>query len=174
MLTAMLLKNEGLETVAVDRHDDSTPAARLLARIGVDHVNVRDGLSALGARRFDLIIEASGNAPLDFELLRCLGPNSALVLTGIPPAEPTPFAVAGGPLLRNVVLENQAIVGSVNANRSYFEYGLQHLAAFRKRWGGIARELITSRVPAPRFAEALEGKGENVIKTVLNLLPPSA
>jgi threonine dehydrogenase-like Zn-dependent dehydrogenase len=169
MLAALLFANEGLTTVAVDRHDDTTPAAKLLSRIGVEHVNVRDGLTALGSRRFDLILEASGNAPLDFELLRYLGPNSVLVLTGIPPAEATAFPVAGGPLLRNVVLENQAIVGSVNANRRYFEYGIQHLLAFRKRWGGVARELVTERLPAEQFSEALEGKGEHVIKSALTL-----
>jgi glucose 1-dehydrogenase len=167
MLASLLLANEGFDTVAIDRHDDSTPAGRLLKRVGIRHVNVADGLQALGEERFDLVLEAAGNAPLDFELLNLLGPNSVLVLTGIPPVGSSSFAVRGGALLRNLVLENQVIVGSVNANRRYFEFGLSHLAAFRKRWGAVASELITERRPAESYAEALEGKGENVIKTVL-------
>jgi glucose 1-dehydrogenase len=167
MLAALVLRNEGLDTVVVDRHDGSTPAAPLLARIGARHVNVAAGLSALEDERFDLILEASGNAPLDLELLQYLGPNSALVLTGIPPADAAPFAVPGGALLRNVVLANQAIVGSVNANRRFFESGIGHLLDFRRRWGPIATELISERRPAIEFSDALLGKSQRVIKSVL-------
>jgi glucose 1-dehydrogenase len=167
MLAALLLVTEGYEVVAIDRHDDATPAGQLLRRIGAEHVNTRDGLTALGGRTFDLVIEASGSASLDFALFDLLGPNGALVLTGIPTADAPPFSVAGGRLLRRVVLDNQAVIGSVNANRSYFERGLGHLSAFRERWGDVAARLVTSRRPIAEFAAALEGKPESGIKTVL-------
>jgi glucose 1-dehydrogenase len=167
MLAALVLANEEYSVVAIDRHDDGTPAAALLRRIGAEHVDTAAGLQPLGSRRFDLIIEASGSASLDFALLEYLAPNGAVVLTGLPSADDPAFPVAGGRLLRELVLENQAIVGSVNANRQYFERGVAHLEAFQRRWGVVAEALITERLPARSFAGVLEGKARNTIKSVL-------
>src|SRR5208282_5602396 len=57
MLAAFVLRLRGYDVVAVDRHDDTTVAARLLARVGATHVNVAEGFDALGDRRFDLVVE---------------------------------------------------------------------------------------------------------------------
>ena len=167
MLAAFVLRDEGYEVTAIDRHDDTTPAGRLLHAVGAEHVNAATGLTALGERSFDMMIEASGSASLDFALLDYLGPNGAIVLTGIPAADAPPLPVAAGRLLRRLVLDNQAIVGSVNANRTYFERGIVHLAAFRARWGSAATQLITARRPISDYADALAGKPEHGIKTVL-------
>lgn len=167
MLASLVLSSEGYEVTAIDRHDDATPAAKLLETVGAHHVNVHEGLSALGDSRYDLVLEASGSALLDFELVSYLAPNAVLVLTGIPSADDPAFPVSGGRVLRELVLENQAIVGSVNANRLYFERGITHLLAFRQRWGPVAERLITERRPASEFAEPLLGKSASAIKTVL-------
>ena len=167
MLAAFALVAEGFSVVAIDRHDDTTPAGRLLHTIGAEHVNTAAGIDQLGSRTFDLIIEASGSASLDFALLDFLGPNGALVLTGIPAADGPALPVPGGRLLRRLVLDNQSIVGSVNANRTYFERGVAHLEAFRGRWGSAAEQLITARRPVAEYADALAAKPEHGIKTVL-------
>lgn len=168
MLAALVLAREGYEVTAIDRHDGGT-VAPLLARIGARHANVAEGLGALGPARFDLVVEASGSAALDFALVDYLAPNGALVLTGIPNADDPAFAVSGGRLLRELVLENQAIVGSVNANRTYFERGVTHLAEFGARWGDVAERLVTERRPLEQFADALEGKSGSAIKSVLTV-----
>ncbi len=169
MLAALVLASEGCSVVAVDRHGADTPAAALLARIGAAHVDTAAGLAALGADRFDLILEASGSPTLDFDLLGRLAPNGTIVLTGIPGADPTAFPVRGGALLRSLVLENQVLVGSVNANRTHFELGLAHLAAFRERWGDVAERLVTERRPIAEYAAPLLGKAGATIKSVLTL-----
>ena len=167
MLAAFRLVLEGHEVTVIDRHGPATAAAALLARVGAQHVDVHDGLGALGGARVDLVIEASGSAELDLELIDTLAPNAALVLTGIPSAGAPPLSVPAGRLLRGLVLENQAIVGSVNANRSFFEAGVRHLAALQARFGPVAEGLITARRPLAEFADALSGKGSGTIKTVL-------
>ncbi len=171
ILAAFRLRLEGFGVTAIDRHGDDTPAGRLLAAIGARHVNAGTGLDVLGEQRFELIVEATGSANLDFALLQRLGPNGALVLTGIPAADRPPFLVAGGGLLRDVVLDNQAIVGSVNANRRYFALGLRHLAQFRRRWGTAIGDIITERHPLEEFATVLNAPTTGAMKSVLVVNP---
>ncbi|HTT15257.1 MAG TPA: glucose 1-dehydrogenase [Thermoplasmata archaeon] len=171
MLAAFVLRVRGYEVVAIDRHDDSTPAARTLARVGATHANAAAGLAVLGSRTFDLVVEATGSVTLDFGLANLLGPNGVLVLTGIPDASGPPTAVSAGTLWREVVLGNRAIVGSVNANRTYFESGLADMATFEARWPGALASLISARRPLADVADVLAEHLGGTIKTVLEVAP---
>ncbi len=174
MLAALLLRVRGYDVTGIDRHDDSTPAARLLARIGATHRNAAPGVGALGDARFDLVVEATGAISLDFDLVDLLGRNGALVLTGIPDAGAPPTSVRAGRLLRNLVLENQAVLGSVNANRSYFEAGIRDLTVFEQRWPGALASMITARRPLADFAELLAAHDPGSMKSVLTVAPGGA
>lgn len=166
LLAGLVLRAEGYDVVAIDRHDD-TPASELLTRAGVRHINVAEGMQKIAPEgRFQLIVEAAGSPQLDFELFRSLSPNGVLVLTGIPPAGAT-FPVSAGEILRTAVLENQVMAGSVNANRDYFLRGMRHLRRFRKLWGDLPGRIITARRPFSEFGEAVAAKGADTIKTVL-------
>jgi glucose 1-dehydrogenase len=169
MLAAFVLRVRGYEVVAIDRHDDTTPAAQILARIGAKHVDTRGGLSLLHGRGFDLVIEASGSVSLDFGLADLLGPNGVLMLTGIPDASAPATSVSGGELWREVVLGNRGIVGSVNANRTYFEAGLRDMTVVRQRWPGALEALITRRRPIAEVADAVREPADGTIKTVLEV-----
>ena len=169
MLAAFVLRGQGYDVVAIDRHDHTTPAAKLLARIGANHANVAAGLEGLDPEGYDLILEASGSTGLDFGLAAALGPNGVLVLTGIPEAGASPISVAGGELWREVVLGNRAIVGSVNANRTYFEAGLRDLRVFEERWPGAVAGLLNARRPFADVAAVVGGPVGGTIKTVLEV-----
>jgi glucose 1-dehydrogenase len=169
MLAALVLTVEGFEVSAIDRHGDQTPASALLGAIGAQHVSVAAGLSALGERRFDLIFDATGSATLDFDLTVRLGPNGVLLVTGIPSDAGTVVSEPAADIVRKLVLQNQAIVGSVNANRRYFEAGLRHLTAFRRRWGTVAEQLVSQRLPWTEFDSVLGGTRPEGIKTVLTI-----
>lgn len=169
MLAAFVLRVRGYDVVAIDRHDDSTVAARLLARVGASHVNVVGGMDALSDRDFDLVLEATGSVALDFTLVDRLGPNGVLVLTGIPDAASPPTSVAGGALFRDVVLGNQGIVGSVNANRTYFESGIRDLVVFEERWPGAVAEMISVRQPLSEARDVFGHRGGGGVKTVLTV-----
>jgi glucose 1-dehydrogenase len=174
MLAAWVLAVRGYAVTAIDRHGEGTPAARLLQRVGASHVNVAGGMDALGGREFDLVVEATGSVALDFSLIDRLGPNGVLVLTGIPDANGPATPLAGGPLLRDVVLGNQAILGSVNANRTYFESGLRDLAVFESRWPGATEQMISSRRPIAEYLDVLTNRAPGSIKTVLTVAPGGA
>ena len=169
MLAALVLANDGFEVTAIDRHGEKTPAGTMLSAMGAHHVDVSEGLSALEEPGFDLILEATGSAALTFALTSRLGANGVLIVTGIPTETSTVLPVPAGDILRRLVLQNQAIVGSVNANRRYFEAGLRHLTAFRRRWGTVAEQLISQRLPWTEYRSALVGARPEGIKTVLTI-----
>lgn len=171
MLAALLLRTEGYDVTAIDRHGDDTLAGQLLPTIGARHVNVAAGLDALHGAKFDLAIEASGSASLDLDLMTSLSANGVLVLTGIPPADAPNASVAAGSLFRTVVLENQAVVGSVNANRRHFASGIRHMGLFRREFGETLTKLITSRRPLADFSDVLTERTSGAMKTVLVVRP---
>jgi threonine dehydrogenase-like Zn-dependent dehydrogenase len=57
-----------------------------------------------------------------------------------------------GRLNRTMVLHNDCVFGSVNANRRHYESAAQALADADKNW---LRRLITRRVPLERWSEAI-------------------
>ena len=73
--------------------------------------------------------------------------------------------VPGDAIMRNLVLRNQAVVGTVNAGRVDFESAARDLLAIRQQWPGTLGALITGRHPMSAFCElAVGGRGiKNVI-----------
>jgi threonine dehydrogenase-like Zn-dependent dehydrogenase len=68
-----------------------------------------------------------------------------------------------GAIDREIVLENDVVFGSVNANRGHYEAAAAALAQADRAW--LAR-LITRRVPLDRWTEAFERRADDV-KTIL-------
>jgi threonine dehydrogenase-like Zn-dependent dehydrogenase len=68
-----------------------------------------------------------------------------------------------GLLNRELVLENNTVFGSVNANRTHYELAARALAMADPDW--LAR-LITRRVPVTDYEAAFEARDGDV-KTVL-------
>ena len=76
----------------------------------------------------------------------------------------TTFDLDIGRVNRTMVLENDVVFGTVNANRLHYQMAADALARADRRW--LAR-LITRRVPLDRWSEALEHrKGD--IKVIID------
>src|ERR1035438_7670740 len=54
-------------------------------------------------------------------------------------------------LMREMVLKNQVLLGTVNAGSDAFASALRDLAAFRRRWPAMVRTLIAGRYPRSRY-----------------------
>lgn len=171
LLASLLLRLRGWSVTTLDRHGEETSAAAALRRAGAAHVNVSAGLGALGGARFGLIVEATGSSTLDEGLLDLLAPNGAIVLTGIPDAN-DPAGAPMGARLRRLVLQNQAVVGSVNANRNHFRSAAADLAELARRWPGLPEGLIGERRPWGEYAELFGHRGAGTIKSVLAVGDP--
>jgi glucose 1-dehydrogenase len=110
----------------------------------------------------DVIVECTGVAELVVDAMRHTAPGSIVCLTGVAPRRE--LSVDVGSLNNELVLENDVVFGSVNANRRHFEAAVESLERADRRW---LERMITRRVPFERWREALErhdGDVKNVIE----------
>jgi threonine dehydrogenase-like Zn-dependent dehydrogenase len=120
--------------------------------------------AAVAGGRPDVVIEATGAAPLVLDAMETTAAYGIVCLTGVS----TPgrsVSVDAGALNRSIVLENDVVFGSVNANLRHYGLAAEALAAGDP--GGLAR-LTSRRVPLESFAEAFEERDGDV-KVVLVL-----
>src|SRR3954447_18649952 len=130
------------------------PENELVEQSGARYVSTHDNeLSELG--KFDLVIEAAGNAQLMAQTLGLLRRSGVACLLGIDPREQT--VELDGPVLGvDTVLENHVLFGSVNAQRQDWLAAVADLERARQRWPESLEQFVTLRVPLGRFAEAFE------------------
>ena len=98
--------------------------------------------------------------------MQVLGTNGIFVFTGVPAPQKV-ISIDAGTLMRNMVLMNQVVLGTVNAPKAAFENGVRDLQDFIRKWPKQLDSLITGRVPIDRFQETLSGRSKDEIKTIL-------
>jgi threonine dehydrogenase-like Zn-dependent dehydrogenase len=154
----MILSLRGGDVYGLDVVDSTSARPKWLSGIGGHYVDGRQipadkVRSKIGS--MDLILDASGIAKLEFNLLDALSLSGVDVLTGIPGGD-GPLQIAGAELVRQLVLGNQVLLGSVNAARGHFQMAADDLAQAHRHWPGHVQGLITDRHPAGRFAESVD------------------
>ena len=162
MLAALLGVQHGLEVHVLDRVTEGLKP-ELVRDLGATY---HSGSVADLDFSPDVIVECTGVGPVIVDSIRKVGPGGVVCLTGVGSGG-RPGDVSPADLGREVVLENNVIVGSVNANRRHFYRGAQALAAADRDW--LAR-LITRRVPPEDISHALQ-RGPDDIKVVVDFHP---
>jgi threonine dehydrogenase-like Zn-dependent dehydrogenase len=114
----------------------------------------------------DVIIECTGVSSLVLDAMTHVGIGGVVCLTGVSSGGHT-IAVDEGALNRSMVLENVAVVGSVNANRRHYEAAAAALAKADRAW--LAR-LVNRRVPLEQWKDALNRNPDDV-KVVIEVNP---
>jgi len=148
LLAALVLKLRGLEVTVFGRTPRPYLNSDLIEALGVRYLSTADVPLADGAQRhgpFDLIFEASGFAPIVFEAMQSLGKNGVLVLSSVTGGQRM-VEVPADRINLEFVLGNKVMVGTVNANREYFELGARDLAQAELSYPGWLARLITHRV----------------------------
>ena len=170
LLGAMALSVAGFATTVYSRASGAHDKAGLVASFGGRYVAAEqhsiDDLAAL-VGNIDLVYEATGASRVAFEMLRALGTNGVFVFTGVP-GRKGPIEVDTDRLMRDLVLENQLVFGTVNADRAAFASAIADLGVFQERWPVALGALITARQPLSRSADALLGKAAG-IKNVITI-----
>jgi threonine dehydrogenase-like Zn-dependent dehydrogenase len=153
LLAALLAVQRGYEVHVVDRVTDG-PKPDLVRRLGATY---HSGAAA-EAGEVDIVVEATGAGQVVLDVMGGTARNGIVCLTGVSPAGRTiDFDV--GDMNRSMVLENDVVFGSVNANRRHYEAAADALARADLDW---LRALITRRVPLERWHEALERRPDDV------------
>jgi threonine dehydrogenase-like Zn-dependent dehydrogenase len=112
----------------------------------------------------DVIVEATGVAEVVFDVMTHNAAAGVVCLTGVSPRGRDLNVDAGG-LNRDLVLENDVVFGSVNANLHHYALAEEALRRADRAW---LERLITRRVPLEDFEQALERRPDDV-KVVLEL-----
>lgn len=174
LLAAFILRLRGAKVLGLDIVDENTLRPSVLKEIGGTYIDGRkiktlDLDDAYG--EIDMIFEATGVPQLEFELIDALGINGIYVLTGIPAGE-RPLNIIGAPLLQQMVLKNQLLVGSVNASVDDFKRGIEELTEANKQYANAINKVITERVPIDRFEDAFTNHIADEIKCVIEWEKP--
>ena len=130
LLAALLGVQRGLEVHVLDRAVEGLKPD-LVAALGATyhHTSLADaGLQP------DVVIECTGASQVILDAMEITGNNGIVCLTGVSSAHELPVDV--GMLNRRLVLSNDVVFGSVNANRRHYEMGAAALAARRPGLAG--------------------------------------
>ncbi len=161
LLGAMALRAHDFETIVYSRETAPNPRAALLVEsIGASYASSEQIPPAEIAARLgsiDLVYEASGASALSFDVMQSLGANSVFIFTGVP-GRRAPVAIDTDLFMRNLVLRNQIVFGTVNAGRNAFEAAVRDLTGFAERWPQATAQLISGRHPLAKGPELLLGR----------------
>lgn len=169
LLAAFALRLRGAEVIGMDIVDEATRRPKILKQIGGKYVDGRkvktmDLDDVVGEA--DFIFEATGIAQLEFQLIDALGTNGIYVATGIPGGD-RPVTIEGASLMKQLVLKNQILLGSVNASLHHFQMAVDDLNASLKRWPDDIKAVITDKIPYQNFDAALHNHSAEEIKVTV-------
>jgi threonine dehydrogenase-like Zn-dependent dehydrogenase len=147
LLSAMMLVARGVATFVYSLEAADSDRAKLTRSFGAEYVSGGDTrLADLPIRvgTVDIVFEAVGTAKVAFGALAALAPNGVFILSGMPSAR-GPIEIGLDAIMRDIVLKNQVLFGTVNASRGSFEAAVRQLEQFMGLFPAAVRSLITHR-----------------------------
>jgi len=127
LLGAMALVNNDFDTYVYSRESAPNPKSQLLESIGAHYISsekITPEMLPQQVGNIDLVYEATGASNVSFEMMKYLGTNGIFIFTGVP-GRKGPIEVETDLIMRNLVLKNQVVFGTVNAGRDSFENSIR-------------------------------------------------
>ena len=160
LLAALLGVQRGLEVTVIDQMESGLKPD-LVAALGARY---HTGTIESAGDPPDIIMECTGVDALVFDAMDHLAPGGVVCLTGVSSGGRN-IGIDMGLLNRDMVLENEAIVGSVNANRRHYEAGADALAKADRGW---LERVVSRKVPIDQWQKALDRQPDDV-KVVIQI-----
>lgn len=156
LLATLVLRLRGLDVTTFARTPKPYLNADLIEELGARYVPtnktpIKEAAEMHGP--FDLIVECTGNSSVVFDAMQALGKNGVLVLTSVTGGDHK-VEIPADKINLDFVLGNKVMVGSVNANREYFELGVRDMSQAELEYPGWLGKLLTDPV------KGLENYGE--------------
>ena len=159
LLAALMGKQRGYRIDVLDRARDG-PKPGLVLDLGAKyHVGPDDDISGLAP---DVVIECTGAPSVLASVLGNTAPSGIVCLAGLSGPHETIFNI--GAFNKTMVLNNDVVFGSVNANRRHYEIAAAALGQADQAWLG---RLISRHVPLSNWQDALEHRPDD-IKVVID------
>ena len=168
LLAAAVLRARGLRVVVVGREPATDLRAQIAKQLGADYVCVANKtLPELPKQTGfpDIVIEATGSSRVVFDAMEILGANGVLCL----------LSVTGGETMneepidlinQRLVLGNQVVFGSVNANPRHFAMGVKDMVTIDRKWPGALKRLLTNRIPWENHKTWFTERGSGIKSTL--------
>lgn len=174
LLAAVALRLRGADVTGLDVVPEDSIRAEVLRLLGGRYLhgdivgpdNIRAVIGPI-----DFVFEATGIATIQFELMDLMAVNAIYVATGIPAAG-RPVTIPGSALMQQLVLNNQVVLGSVNASIYHYRQAVEYLAAAYEKWPEAMSKIITHRYAPADFDKALHLHGAGEIKVVIEWAKP--
>ena len=148
LLATLILRLRGLDVTTFGLTPKPYLNSDLIEAIGARYQSTKE-LSLIDASKkygpFDIIFEATGYSPIVFEAMQVLAKNGVLVLSSVTGGDRS-IEVPADQINLSFVLGNKVMVGTVNANREYFELGVKDLAQAEAEYPGWLERLLTHPV----------------------------
>jgi threonine dehydrogenase-like Zn-dependent dehydrogenase len=148
LLATLVLRLRGLEVTTFGLARKPYLNSDLLEALGARYESTQDVPVLEGAEHygpFDLIFEATGYSPIVFESMQALAKNGVLVLSSVTGGDRR-VEIPADKINLEFVLGNKVMVGTVNANREYFELGVRDMAQAEAQYPGWLKRLLTHPV----------------------------
>jgi glucose 1-dehydrogenase len=159
LLATLVLRLRGLDVTTFGLTRKPYLNAELVEALGARYESTAERPLLEGAREFgpfDLIFEATGFSPVVFESMQGLGKNGVLVLSSVTGGD-RKVEVPADKINLEFVLGNKVMVGTVNANREYFEMGVRDMAQAEAEYPGWLCRMLTHPVRRlDNYAELFE------------------
>lgn len=168
LLAAMALRMRGFETTVYSREPTSDFRSAWVDAIGARYLcsaecPAEDLPRLVG--NIDLMYEATGAADVAFRALGALGVNGTFIFTGVP-GRKAPIELDATLIMRNLVLKNQLVYGTVNAGPDALAAAVVDLERFQQRWPGQLAALITGRYQPEMYRDLLFGPPTGIKRVV--------
>jgi threonine dehydrogenase-like Zn-dependent dehydrogenase len=155
LLAALMGRQRGLEVHVFDQVRDG-PKPQLAQDLGARYYG--GDLPAVAELAPDIIMECTGATQVIADVITRSAPSGIVCLTGVSSGEHA-ISLDLGSVNRSMVLENDVVFGSVNANRAHYEAAAEALAGADRTW---LSALITRRVPLADWQDALKRRPHDI------------
>ncbi len=169
LLGAMMLVANGFETYVYSRSKQGDGRVELVESCGAKFIQAETNTVEQMANQvggIDVVYEAVGASQLAFDVIKVLDVNAIFVFTGIPGRKGA-ISIDADTIMRNLVLKNQVVFGTVNAGREHYEAAIRDLENFMQRFPDAARGLITGRFKIDEALPLLQQGGQGIKSVVV-------
>ncbi len=154
LLAALLGTQRSYEVHVLDRVMGS-PKPGLVGDLGATY---HTGRASEACPEADIVLECTGASQLVFDVMANTAPAGVVCLTGVSSGGRR-LGVDVGALNRSMVLENDVVFGSVNANRDHYALAAGALAAADRGW---LHRILTRTEPLDAWQRALTPQPDDV------------
>jgi threonine dehydrogenase-like Zn-dependent dehydrogenase len=155
LLAALFGAQRGLDVHVLDHHDSGRKSELVRALGGTFHLC---SLTDLDGPKPDILMECTGAPDVVRDAIGCTASGGIVCLVGV--STPGQYLnVDIGELNRTMVLDNDTVFGSVNANRKHYEDAVDTLRRADRHW---LASLITRRVPVEQWTQSLQHRHDDI------------